>query len=168
MTQQKKNDNTQSNQGNPGNVGKGATGQTGQDIHKQKSGQGGGSQMGGKTSPVGGPETFESDQTNQAKGGQPGSTRTTPGGSQSVRDPYPPVNPDRPMMAGGQQGGSLSGGQNLQGSKGQGTSGGSPGGQTYGKTSGQGGNLGASPGGAIGSQAGAKGVGGTTGLEEEE
>lgn len=110
MTNQKKNDNTtgttgtQSNQGNVGSK----TGQ-GKDFNQQKGQQGSqGSQMGGKNPPAGGPETFESDQVNQGKGQE----RTTQGGSQSGRgDPYPPVNPDRPMMAGGQQGGQ----GNLQG-----------------------------------------------------
>ena len=107
MTQQKKNDNTTGTTGTQsgqGNVGK--TGQ-GKDFSQQKGGQGG-SQMGGKNPPAGGPETFESDQVNQGKG----QDRTTQGGSQTGRgDPYPPVNPDRPMMAGGQGGKSVEGGQ---------------------------------------------------------
>ena len=102
---QKTNDNTNKatsgTQGNQGNVGTKATGQD-----WDKSGKTGtqGSQMGGKSSPAGGPETFESDQVNQGK--IKGQDRTSQGGSQAGRgDPYPPVNPDRPVMAGGPEGG---------------------------------------------------------------
>ena len=147
MTQnQKKNDNTQSSQGN--------VNKTGQGIDQQKGGQGG-SHMGGKNPPAGGPETFESDQVNQGKG----QDRTTQGGSQTGRgDPDPPVNPDRPMMAGGQQGG--------QGKQ----SGGQPGQNLQGK---QGGNIGSQggqnlQGGGYGGNAAGAGIGGATGGGEEE
>lgn len=107
---QKTNDNTSKatsgTQGNQGNVGAKSTGQD-----WDKSGKTGsqGSQMGGKTSPAGGPETFESDQVNQGK--IKGQERTSQGGSQAGRgDPYPPVNPDRPVMGAGQEGGKPGGG----------------------------------------------------------
>ncbi|MHB1261591.1 MAG: hypothetical protein ACYC2H_07725 [Thermoplasmatota archaeon] len=141
---QKTNDNTnKATSGTQGNVGAKSTGQ---DWDKSKTGSQG-SQMGGKTSPAGGPETFESDQVNQGK--MKGQDRTSQGGSQAGRgDPYPPVNPDRPMMAGGQQGGKT-------GSHGGGQSGSQQGGQgsEFAKGDIAGSNLGGT---------------GNVGLEEEE
>lgn len=185
---QKKNDNTtgttgtQSSQGNIASKGQG-----GKDVNpNQQKGQGqgsniGGSQMGGKSSPAGGPETFESDQVNQGKsnqgsqggqgkaqGGQQGGNfgkgqeRTTQGGQQSGRsDPYPPVNPDRPVMAGGQSGQGQQKGQSYGGSQaGQGSQLGQGGGKAAGSA-----GFGAQ--GNIANPTGAKGATGTE-LEEEE
>jgi len=99
-----------------------------------------GTQMGGKTSPAGGPETFESNQVNEG--------RINKGGAQTGRgDPYPPVNPERPKMAGGQS--------NVQGAN---ISGSNP---SYGANP-SGGNVGST------SETFGTAKSGTPGLEEEE
>jgi hypothetical protein len=134
--------------------------------------QGKGAQAGGKTSPAGGPETFESDQTN----------KINQGGSQAGRsDPYPPVNPERPMMAGGQsrtnpstsssgpsKTGSNVGSSNVgsSGNVGGSSVGSSSYGSSTGSTTGQSG-MGSSTPGSFGSNPTGS-VGATAGAEEEE
>ncbi len=107
---QKKNDNpTGTNPPTQGNV-KGPMGQ-GKGVNQPKDQSGsnvsGTNQMGGKISPAGGPEPFGSDQVNQ---GKPAQEPTTQGGSRIGRgDPYPPANPDRPVMASGSEVGNVGG-----------------------------------------------------------
>ena len=126
-----------------------------QNIDKAKAGQG--SQAGGKNPPTGGPDLYKPTQPmegekktgSQDPSGQGGQNlgQKVQGG-QTARDPYPPTNPERPVMGG-------SPGGNVQGQKG-----GPTGGNVAGST------PGTIPAGGIAGTPGKPGV--APGLEEEE
>jgi hypothetical protein len=162
----------QGKQGDPSDWNTQKTGQAGGQKGSQPTGQQGrqkgGFQMGGKNPPTGGPDQYkpdqpmEGDKTQSQSGGNVGKGQGSFGGQQrqqgsqgdSASNPYPPTNPDRPVMAGGE--GKAIGGQ------GNASGGSFKGGQ-------QGGNLGSQ--GNIGGQGnvGAQGkLGQAGGLEEEE
>jgi hypothetical protein len=111
----KKNDNTTGASETVGSKGQAET-----EWNPEKSGKTqGGSQMGGKTSPAGGPETFSSDETNQGRANPQANQDRANQGNPERGNPYPPSNPDRPVM-GGQQGGGGIGGPQVSGGFGKG------------------------------------------------
>lgn len=137
-----------------------------QNIDKTKTGDktGQGAQAGGKNPPTGGPDLYKPTQPMEGEkksGGQNqgGQGQNFQKGGQA-RDPYPPTNPERPVM-GGSQGG------NVQGQKGGQNVG--QGGQFKGGSTG---NVGGSTPGTIPAAGGIAGTAGkpgaTPGLEEEE
>ena len=147
-----------------------------QNIDKTKTGEktGQGAQAGGKNPPTGGPDLYKPNQpmegekksgSQQNQGGQGGQNFQKGG---QARDPYPPTNPERPVM-GGSQGGNVQGqkgGQNVgQGGQNVGQGSQFKGGST-------GGNVGGSTPGTIPAAGGIAGTSGkpgaTGGLEEEE
>lgn len=85
----------QGKQGDPSDWNAQKTGQSGQfkSGDQQKDAKGDQGQMGGKNPPSGGPDLYKPNQPME------GDRKDSNQGAS--RDPYPPTNPDRPVMAGG-------------------------------------------------------------------